>query len=153
MEDNSERLNELLQHGYRYAFSLTHSSDLAKDLVQEACLKVMQQSKPLEIGYFIRVIRNTFIDDFRRGKKVMYSSIENSYNEADDMPFPTTEPNLERALDGLPVHEREILFLAVVEGYTAKEIGNLTNRPRNTILSIISRTKQKLKKLLQEERC
>lgn len=153
MKGNSGPLDEILQQGYRYAFSLTHSGDLAKDLVQEACLKVMQQNKPLEISYFIRVIRNTFIDDYRRSKKVMYSSIENSYNEPDDKPFPTAEPNLEKALDGLPVHEREILFLAVVEGFTAREIGNLTNRPRNTILSIISRTKQKLKKILKEERC
>jgi RNA polymerase sigma-70 factor (ECF subfamily) len=40
------------------------------------------------------------------------------------------------------------LYLAVVEGYTAEEIAELTSRPRGTILSLLHRTKAKLCDLL-----
>jgi RNA polymerase sigma-70 factor (ECF subfamily) len=59
--------------------------------------------------------------------------------------------SLDRALGSLRTEERETLFLAVVEGYTAEEIAELTARPRGTILSLLYRTKAKLRNLLGKE--
>ena len=58
-------------------------------------------------------------------------------------------PALHRALGTLRPDERETLFLAVVEGYTAQEIADMTQRPRGTILSLLHRTKEKLRNLLR----
>lgn len=55
---------------------------------------------------------------------------------------------LERALALLRPLEREALFLAAVEGYTAKEIGELTQQPRGTVLSLIHRARHKLRSAL-----
>lgn len=44
---------------------------------------------------------------------------------------------LEQALAQLRSIEREALFLAVVEGYTAQEIADLTQQGRGTVLSLI----------------
>ena len=52
---------------------------------------------------------------------------------------------LSAALAELSPGERELLFLAVIEEYTAVEIARLTGRPRGTVLSSIHRTKQKLR--------
>lgn len=59
--------------------------------------------------------------------------------------WPSPDPELERALDQLRATEREILFLSVLEEYSAREIAELTGRPRGTILSIIHRAKKKLR--------
>jgi len=56
---------------------------------------------------------------------------------------------LHKALGRLRVEERETLFLAVVEGFSTQEIAAMTNRPRGTVLSMLHRTKSKLRKLLQ----
>ena len=59
---------------------------------------------------------------------------------------------LNRALAALRPAERETLFLADVEGYTAQEIADLTGHPRGTVLSLIHRTHRKLRDLLEQSR-
>ena len=54
--------------------------------------------------------------------------------------------DLEKPLSRLREEEREALFLNVVEGYTAQEIAKLTDRPRNTVLSLIHRARFKLRR-------
>jgi RNA polymerase sigma-70 factor (ECF subfamily) len=58
---------------------------------------------------------------------------------------------MEALLAGLRTPEREALYLNVVEGYTAKEIGRLTDTSRNTVLSLIHRAKEKLRAALEHE--
>ena len=55
---------------------------------------------------------------------------------------------MHRALGRLRDDEREVLFLAAVEGYTATELAELTDKPRGTILSMIHRAKKKLREVL-----
>ena len=57
---------------------------------------------------------------------------------------------LNRALATLRPAEREVLFLADVEEYTAQEIADLMGHPRGTILSLIHRTHRKLRGLLEQ---
>ena len=61
------------------------------------------------------------------------------------------DPALERALGRLRAEERELLYWAWVEGRTAQEISELTERPRGTVLSALHRAKQKLRRELAEE--
>jgi RNA polymerase sigma-70 factor, ECF subfamily len=59
---------------------------------------------------------------------------------------------LHEALGSLREDERETLFLAVVEGYTAEEIAQLSGRPRGTVLSMLFRAKGKLREKLSGKR-
>jgi RNA polymerase sigma factor (sigma-70 family) len=147
----TNELDDMLNRGYRYALSLTNKEDSAFDLVQNAYLKICEQNKPLVISYFIRTIRNLYIDKQRR-KTVRLKWLNLNKNK------PSTyeqsigvEPVLEKLIDQLKPLEREILMLSVVEEYTAKEIAELLKMSRNTVLSIISRTKKKLKMALHEQ--
>jgi len=47
--------------------------------------------------------------------------------------------------------EREVLFLSVVEGYTADEIAKLTGSTRGTVLSLIHRSRLKLRNVMAED--
>lgn len=150
-----EDIDGLLDAAYRYAVSLTHQPAEAEDLVHDAVLALLRANASWERSYLFVTIRNRFIDLYRRNRKIAFVALEQEDGSAVDPPDLTFEvPDvletgaLERALAQLRTEEREALFLAVVEGYTAEEIGNLTARPRGTILSLLHRTKKKLRQLL-----
>jgi len=152
-------VDALLERAYRYAFSLAHDAIEAEDLLQDACLSILASGGSWEQGYVFTTIRNRFIDRYRRNRKILFLSIdhEEQVSAADpahlnwDAPDVLQNGHLSRALGSLRAEEREALFLAVVEGYTAEEIAILTARPRGTILSLLYRTKAKLRDLLRKQ--
>lgn len=147
---SATELDDLLQRGFRYAFALTHDRDAAKDLVQEAYWRVARQPEGLwTFAYVARVIRNLFIDQQRKRSLWNRWQQHQSFEEA-VMPLHSTEPSLEQALQQLPLQSRELLYLFVVEEYTAQEIADLTGKPRGTVLSTVHRAKQKLRSMLSE---
>lgn len=148
--------HDLLNAGYRYGLSLSGSRQDAEDLVHDAWIKLTrryQQSpdKPL----LFRTIRNLYIDRIRHQNLVSAHEenvrfvlspdderdIERDYISAEEMQY-----QLSRLRDV----ESEALYLSVVEGYTADEIASLTASSRGTVLSLIHRTKHKLREWFQD---
>ncbi|MEO8033505.1 MAG: RNA polymerase sigma factor [Acidobacteriota bacterium] len=157
---STDNLNELLDRGFRYARSLTHDRYGAEDLVQDAAMAMLGRDADWEQPYFFATIRNRFIDRYRRDRRVMFVSLEaetdDGRSERSGVPHQDFEPldsfeaaHLHQALGALRDDEREALFLAVVEGYTAEEIGRFTRRPRGTVLSMIFRAKRKMRDALE----
>lgn len=142
-------LDDLLNQCYRYALSLTQSEDDAFDLVQNSYLKLVENHKPLIITYFIRTIRNHFIDD-KRKEKVRKNWMAMVIPIKSYVPTFTVEPYLEKALAELSDKEREIIFLSIVQEFTAQEIADLLSIPRGTVLSILHRSKNKMKNRMKE---
>lgn len=134
---------DLLQSGFRYALSLTHNEHEAEDLVQDVWLKLYINSGEIKSkSLFYTSIRNLFIDRYRKKKLVVIEQLE----EIADAEVLTSEidiDDIENCLAKLRPEEREALFLNSVEEYTANEIAELTNQPRSTVLSLISRGKKK----------
>lgn len=152
-------IDDLLHSGYRYAFSLAHDGAEAEDLLQDACLSILGSGAKWERSYLFATIRNRFIDRYRRNRKILFLSLEAGHDGEDEIkdenwetPDVLLNGQLDRALRSLRAEERETLFLAVVEGYTAEEIAELTSRPRGTILSLLHRTKAKLREVLGRDR-
>ena len=69
----------------------------------------------------------------------------------DAAPPPSESPNVLEAVAALPAKYRWPVYLHYIEGYTAAEIGQLLGCPRNTVLSRLSRARDKLKDALKEE--
>lgn len=139
---------QLIQAGYRYALSLTHQEHEAEDLIQQACLKSIRSRGSL-VGksYLFVAIRHLFYDSAKRPRNaslddtVCDTVVDAKANHTADT---DRRIDIEQLLSCLRPEEREVLFLNSVEGYTAAEIGELTSRPRNTVLSLLSRAKKKL---------
>jgi len=148
-EQESDALGDLLNRGYRYALSLAHDADMAQDLLQDACLRLSRRGGPWKVGYLITTIRNCYIDGYRRSQKFEFSSIDNLNLVGDvDVYMTSLDPQLESALAQLRIEERELLYLSIIEGYSAGELAKLTEKPRGTILSILHRAKKKLRGIL-----
>lgn len=146
----------LLQAGFRYALSLTAERAEAEDLVQEAwCRLHRRHGRVTEKAMLFTAVRNIFLDQYRRGRLVVFEAIDEAEApaEADEaMEARLIARDLEAPLAALRPDEREALFLTVVAGYTAEETARMTARARGTVLSLIHRAKAKLRRALDDDR-
>jgi RNA polymerase sigma-70 factor, ECF subfamily len=142
--------SDLIQAGYRYALSLSHNEHNAEDLVQDACLKLIRAKGAVDRkSLLFVVIRNLFIDRYRHNAIVTFEELdaEGEYAQAEpEEPFDgdCSLEDLEKALATLRPEEREAIYLSYYESYSAAMIGEITKKPRNTVLSLLSRGKKKL---------
>ncbi len=160
--DIDNDLEALLQSGFRYACSLTHQQAEAEDLVQEAWLKLVrrkqsEQDPSWSKSLFFVTLRNLYIDRYRRNRLVVLEPLDEPLAGAGLHDESGSEQEiamdiqwLERSLSMLRVEEREAIYLHLVEGYTAAEVAELTERSRNTVLSLIQRGRKKLVNMLEQ---
>lgn len=148
--NTEDKLEALLQSGFRYACSLTHQPAEAEDLVQEAWLKLARSKQPAwNKPLFFVTLRNLYIDRYRHARLVVLEPLDDANEEvisdsASEQEIAMDVELLERSLSVLRVEEREAIYLHLVEGYSAAEIAKLTDRSRNTVLSLIHRGRKKL---------
>src|SRR5262245_60788606 len=126
MDGASIELDAILQRGFRYAVALTHDREEARDLVQDGCVRVLRAGRTWSVGYLLSAIRSAWIDRGRRQHPA--SPCEDSLVPADPVFDPEVAPDdsLDAALRVLGAEDRELLFLAAVEGYTASELAKQT---------------------------
>jgi RNA polymerase sigma-70 factor (ECF subfamily) len=147
---------DLLQAGFRYALSLRPAWHDAEDLVQEAWYRLHRRfggvaGKPL----LFTAIRNIHVDRARRDRLVLFEPLDDLRSVPGENPDVAERAvaarDLEAPLAALRAEEREALFLNVVEGYSAAEIAALTGRPRGTVLSLVHRAREKLRRALSAD--
>lgn len=145
-------IDTLLTGAYRYALSLCANQAVAEDLVQEASLRVVERyGHDVKRAVFYRVVRNIYIDRWRHETRFPTETFDDGGASLVDGGTYDYDPPLTRALLTLGAVERETLFLAVIEGYTAAEIAELMECPRGSVLSRLHRAKRKLAELLTDE--
>ncbi len=149
---------EVLQKLYRYACTLCTNKDDAYDLLQYALEKYLHEQsdnkKGSEISYVRTIIRNRFIDGYRRKKRFP----EESYDDESTVAIDVTsledtvlaQVELEIMWQKFDPFEREILYYWAVEEMTAQEISEQINKPRGTVLSRIYRLRKKIKTATKE---
>ncbi len=160
MADSPGDLGDLVQRGYRFALSLTHDATGAEDLVQDAWFSVLKAGGPWTRKYIFATIRNRFIDLYRREQRAATEPLRDDPCEPlhgkaglwdDDEILFAANGTLDSALGRLRPEERAVLYLASVEEYTAGEIAKLLDWPRGTVLSMMYRARQKLRRSLSPE--
>ncbi len=135
----SEALGELYDHHaaslFRHAMVLTGRRADAEDLVQAVFVKLATTGAELlgvrtPVSYLHRILRTTWIDGQRRraaGARV--AALEAPHETAWlGWRHHSTADGIDviRALEGLPVVQREVIVLHLVEGFSFREIGGLT---------------------------
>lgn len=154
---------------YRSALYLVKNENNADDLVQEAYLKAfkfIESDKEIynEKAWLFKVLINTFINQYRKGKKephlVDFDSIESFHESIEEevLTTPITESetkfdelldaDVKKALEELPDDFRMAILLSIVEGFSYKEISQMMGCPIGTIMSRIYRGRKLLKEKL-----
>lgn len=141
-----------MQKLYRYGCALCKDQDDAYDLLQYALEKFLQkpgdQKHTDEVAYVRVIMRNRFIDEYRRSSRFPQESYDDNsaiaINETSLEDIVIAQADLEIVWNLLDPFEREILYYWAVEEMTAQEISALIDVPRGTVLSRIFRVRKKV---------
>lgn len=123
----------------------------AEDIFQIVFLKYVQSSvrfenEEHEKAWFIRVTLNAckdFFKDFFRKNTV---SLDELYHQAEEL----AEDNSEvlKAVLSLPAKYKQVIYLYYYEGYSAVEIAHILRKNKNTVYTLLARSKKLLKERL-----
>jgi len=159
---------------YSAALRMTRNASDAEDLVQETYLKAYRSYGSFQEGtnlraWLYRILTNTYINSYRAAKRrpevTDVEDVEDLYlykrlggaggitagRSAEDEALDTfTDDVVKTALEELPEAFRMAVLLADVEGFSYKEISEITDVPIGTVMSRIHRGRRALQKTLHE---
>ena len=114
-----------------YAERLLHNHESAKDVVQEAYVKLCRQDERKIAGYLgpwlYRVVRNQAVNLIRKEHRMVHTA------NPDDVPIPQSPESktgvcasLFELILTMPEKQSELLMLKFADGFSYKEISNIT---------------------------
>ena len=137
---------------FRVAFSYMKSASDADDVTQNVLLKLYRtegdfQSESHLKHWLIRVTINECKSAFRS----LWRRTEDIEAYANSLAMPTQEhSDLLEAVMALPQKYRVAIYLFYYEGYSTREIAELTDAPEATVRTRLARGRERLKKVLTE---
>ena len=159
---------------YSAALRMTRNRADAEDLVQETYLKAYRAYGSFTEGtnlraWLYRILTNTYINNYRAAQRrpevADVEDVEDLYlykrlagaggsdpgRSAEDEALDRfTDDDVKAALEALPEAFRMAVLLADVEGFSYKEISEITDVPIGTVMSRIHRGRRALQKTLHE---
>lgn len=167
LKSNQNKLNAVLESHYenlyRIAYAWCQDRAKAQDLVQDTMVKSLQKADQISSfehidRWLCKIMHNLFYDNCRHGSKwqsvnvdemdqfVQAESIESLYIKKQ------TVKNIHDAIGTLPIEQREVMILVDLQGYSYQEVATIVEVPVGTVMSRLSRARDKLKKLVNSER-
>ena len=131
----------------------------AEDVTQEAFLRAYRSFGGFQTGntraWLLQIVRNCCFTWLQQ------NHVAEEMTEFDELTMPPKAENpeslamatydrerLQRALEDLPAHFREIIVLRELEGCSYKEIASITAIPIGTVMSALARARQRLQRAL-----
>ena len=138
----------------RFAIRLTGNSFQAEDLVQETLLLAWRGFEKFAPGtnahaWLFRILVNLFRQQKRKERSWLPAApLVESVLPA----HPSSHESVEvrQAFDLLSSDQRTVLLLAIVEGFTCREISEILDIPIGTVMSRLSRAREVMRELLSE---
>lgn len=140
----------------RYAFALTRDRAAADDLVQDCLERALTRWHTRRDAEAIRpwlfaILRNAFLNDVRAGRRrgaAVALSDATEPAEAAGQESGLAVGDVLAALDRLPEEQRSLLLLVGVEDLSYAEAAAALAIPTGTVMSRLSRARQRLRALL-----
>jgi len=137
----------------RYARALTRNADLADDLVQD-CLEraiarrgLFRPTGSVRAWLFtilLNIYRNSRRAAGRRGETVNLDSVAEPASPA-PQPGHIALAELARAIDALPIEQKEVVLLIALEGLPYAEAATILSIPLGTLMSRLGRARGALR--------
>jgi RNA polymerase sigma factor (sigma-70 family) len=148
-----------LNAGFNLARWLLRNPADAEDVVQEAMLRAYRFFENFRGGdaraWLLQIVRNSCYTWLEKRRP---SEFTTEFNEEVHQ-LPSADPEklavradereqLVRALDSLSPRSREVIVLRELEGCSYKEIAEITGIPMGTVMSTLSRARERLQQLM-----
>ena len=157
MDGGSAEFAQHIPRLRRYARALTGDRSRADDLVQDTLERALvkfhlwRQGTDLRAWLFT-IMHNVYVNQVRANASAAVSALD---DEATQFGIRATQSDrlevldLEAALARLPQEQREVLLLVGLEQMTYEESAGVLNVPIGTVMSRLSRGREKLRALLR----
>jgi RNA polymerase sigma-70 factor, ECF subfamily len=154
---------------YNFALRLTHNEADARDLTQEAFIRVFRAWRSFKPGtsflsWIYRIVTNLHRDELRRKKGRYLVEIPEDNepqafdgsrrlveNPIDDYVEGHLSERVSKALSGLSPEQRQIVMLADVEECSYQEIAEIVGCSIGTVRSRLHRARSQLRKLVNRQ--
>lgn len=140
----------------RFARRLAGNANAAEDLVQDALLQAWRGFDQFRAdtnvrAWLYRILINAHYANGRKARsRIAPASME--HTAIMTSPNDTQEAlEIREALDQLPEEQRAVTLLALMEGFTCREIAEILSVPMGTVMSRLSRARQALRDKLRVE--
>ena len=139
---------------FRYLLRVSGQRQVAEDLLQETYCRLLAAPLPAmhEAGqrrYLFRIATNLLRDRWRR---VPEGSLTGAADPAGPAPDAAAKLGVRQAFQQLKTRERQLLWLAYVEGCSHKEIADTTGLRTGSIRLLLFRARRKLADLILQPR-
>lgn len=151
---------------YGYALALCRNPASAEDLVQEAYLRASRGRRQLAPdsnikSWLFTILRNAWLNELRHARSgpeflALEPEDEDFYAAPEGAdPYTLFVRKIEReqvrsAISRLPRHQREVIVLRDLEGFSYQEIAEILDCPAGTVMSRLGRARRHLRVLLGE---
>ncbi|RZL36487.1 MAG: sigma-70 family RNA polymerase sigma factor [Rubrivivax sp.] len=140
---------------HRYARALRRNPEDADDLVQDTLERAWTRAALWQgvgdmRGWLFSIMHNLHVDALRRG----HLDLVDLFDAVPDIPVAPSQDqwlalrDLDVALAALPAEQRQVLLLVALEGMAYAEITGALGIPIGTVMSRLSRGRERLRALL-----
>lgn len=138
---------------YRFLLKNSRNTEVARDLVQDSFLKLWEKRKNVDYGksksYLFTTAYHTLIDHVRKHDQRRGESDEIGWeNATTEHGYSDLKEILDFAVEKLPAIQRSVVLLRDYEGYSYKEIGEITALTEAQVKVYIYRARLFLKKFI-----
>jgi RNA polymerase sigma-70 factor (ECF subfamily) len=140
-----------------YLVRVSGNHALADDLMQESYLRFLCASRPEggEVNYrryLFRIATNLLRDHWRRPRAACIEDVPEKFLAArDGMSRIESQATLDPAMAQMRPRERQLLWLAHAEGYSHREISEITGLSAGGIRLLLFRARRKIARLLRKQ--
>jgi len=142
---------------WAYLARVSGDAALADDLLQESFVRFLCANHP-EDGevnarrYLFRIATNLMRDHWKRPKPASIDELpEDLFHVRDHSAACDSRAILGPALEAMRPRERQLLWLAYAEGYSHREIADITGLATASIRLLLFRARRKVARLLREQ--
>jgi len=139
----------------RYARALVGDREGADDLVQDTLERAVRKFhlwRPGDLrAWLFSIMHNVFVNQLKARKIAYEVEIDDSIAAPISSVTSTDLMDLDRALTAISPDQREVVLLIALEDMTYAEVGRALGIPIGTVMSRLSRGREKLRRLMEGE--
>lgn len=150
------------QQLFSYLFRLCGAKEEAKDIMQETLIKIWEgfgryDERQKFSSWVFTIAHNSAMDVLRKRKneiavsETLPDELQHSTDIHAELVNAEMKKRIIKAVDSLPVKQKEVFLLRLNSRMSFKEISELTKEPLNTVLSHMHYSVKKIKRIIENE--